>query len=194
MARTLRGLVARAGTMCRAIGLGIIALICPLFTNCYGQFPLTKAVYEFNGAVDAGILQQVVFWVFVIVPVYGVAILADALVLNLIEFWSGDGLSIGSIKNSDGSVVSLRPSADGREALMTVSRDGVDVAQARFVRVSETVCEVWDSSGRLTGRAVRVPAGDLQLTDAEGCVIGTITAGQLAVLKARAKRVPTESL
>lgn len=178
----------------RVTALAIVALVSPMLVNCYGQFPLTKFVYNVNGNIEPGILQQVVFWVFVIIPVYGIAILADALVLNLIEFWTGGTVSVGSVTNSDGSTVVLQPSADGREQLMTVSRDGAVTAQVRFVRVSDTLCEVRDSNGKLAGTVVRTAAGDLNLTDAKGQVVSTITAQQLALLKARAKAVPTESL
>lgn len=58
-------------------------------TGCYGSFNLTKKFYKWNGSVGDKWVHSILFWVFNIIPVYGVCALADAIVLNVIEFWSG---------------------------------------------------------------------------------------------------------
>ena len=59
-------------------------------TGCFGSFALVKKVYEFNESVsDNKVVQTLLFYVFNIIPVYGVASFIDVVILNLIEFWSG---------------------------------------------------------------------------------------------------------
>jgi hypothetical protein len=67
-----------------------VALIVSL-SGCFGSFGLTKKVYEMNdSASDNGFVKSLLMVGLMIIPVYGVAVLADVLVLNTIEFWSGD--------------------------------------------------------------------------------------------------------
>ena len=63
--------------------------------SCYGKFPVTKAVYRVNGDVsDEKIVKTLVFWGMIILPVYELSMLGDAIVFNLIEFWTGEPLHL----------------------------------------------------------------------------------------------------
>jgi hypothetical protein len=68
----------------------LIAAIIVLHPGCYGSFNLTKSLHEWNGRVGSDWGNEGVFLLLVIIPVYGVTMLVDAIVLNSIEFWSGD--------------------------------------------------------------------------------------------------------
>ena len=57
--------------------------------GCYGKMALTRKVYKINGQVQDKFVRSLVTWVFVIVPVYAVSALADFILFNTIEFWSG---------------------------------------------------------------------------------------------------------
>ena len=182
-----KGLVGKRGRPRRWVCIALVVAMLPLMLSCYGRFPLTKAVYNMNGAMSTpevrkGVLESVVMWVFIIVPVYGVAMVADVVIFNLVEFWTGEPLQIGSAGEADGHSVALEPSADGSEAVLTASKDGEVVTTVRFVKVSETLCEVRDADGRLAGMAVRTPGGDMELTDGDGRVVSRISGGQLAAL------------
>ena len=61
-----------------------------LFSSCIGSFRLWNNLKEWNLGVGDKFVNEVVFLAFNIIPVYGVAYLADVLVLNSIEFWSGE--------------------------------------------------------------------------------------------------------
>lgn len=58
-------------------------------TGCYGSFALTKKIHTWNGSLGNKWLNTIVFWVLVIVPVYELVALGDAIIFNLIEFWTG---------------------------------------------------------------------------------------------------------
>jgi hypothetical protein len=67
----------------------IAALIILIQTGCFGSFSLTRKVYNFNARVGDKFVNELVFLVFVVVPVYEISGLIDAVILNFIEFWSG---------------------------------------------------------------------------------------------------------
>lgn len=60
-----------------------------MFTSCIGSFALTNNVLSWNKQVGNKFVNTLIFTAFWIVPVYELSILADALVINSIEFWSG---------------------------------------------------------------------------------------------------------
>jgi hypothetical protein len=60
-------------------------------TGCLGSFQLTKNMYEWNTTqINGQWGQELVFAAFLIIPVYEVCLLADGVVLNTIEFWTGE--------------------------------------------------------------------------------------------------------
>ncbi len=68
--------------------LGLTALL-PL-QSCIGSFALTNKVINWNNQVGSKFINELVFFAFWIIPVYEVTSLADLIVLNSIEFWSGN--------------------------------------------------------------------------------------------------------
>ena len=60
-----------------------------LFSSCIGSFKLTNNVLSWNKGIGGKFVNELVFIGFHIVPVYEITILADILVLNSVEFWSG---------------------------------------------------------------------------------------------------------
>lgn len=79
----------------------LAALLCSSMTSCMGKFALTKNVYSWNQQVSNKFINELVFFAFWLVPVYEVCGLADLLVLNSIEFWSGDNPMTSSTKAID---------------------------------------------------------------------------------------------
>lgn len=99
-----------------------------LSTGCYGSFALTKKLHEWNGTVcgtekgpkSAGAWgNEVVFLICGILPVYGICIWIDALIINSIEFWSGSN-----------------PMMSATTAALDESHD------VRFERIAENVVKV----------------------------------------------------
>lgn len=68
----------------------MLFLFATLFqTGCIGSFKLTNGLYDWNRSIGGKFAQELVFLAFVIIPVYSATLLIDAVILNLIEFWSG---------------------------------------------------------------------------------------------------------
>ncbi|MCM1319033.1 MAG: DUF3332 domain-containing protein [Muribaculaceae bacterium] len=62
---------------------------CFMFSSCIGQFALTHKVLDWNETVGNKFVNELVFIAFWVLPVYEITSLADLLVINSIEFWSG---------------------------------------------------------------------------------------------------------
>lgn len=62
-----------------------------LMSGCYGPFNLTRQLHTWNGQVGDKYVNELVFLAFTVMPlpIYGVAVLADMLIFNAIEFWTG---------------------------------------------------------------------------------------------------------
>ena len=100
-----------------------VAVICAimgsaLFPSCIGSFTLTHKLLDWNHQVSNKFVNELVFFAFWILPVYEVSALADILVLNSIEFWSGENPVASGTKVIEGN--------DGRY-LVTVDKDGYTI-------------------------------------------------------------------
>ena len=68
---------------------GLIVVL--LMSGCYGSFKLTKNVYEMNDEVsENGFVKSAVMVGMIAIPVYPIACVADLLVFNSLEFWTGE--------------------------------------------------------------------------------------------------------
>ena len=84
------GKIAKAVVLITLLGFTLAA------SGCYGGFNLTRVLYKWNGNIQVNgdkktneVLQSAVMVVLWAIPVYQIAILADALVVNTLQFWTG---------------------------------------------------------------------------------------------------------
>lgn len=95
-----------------------ILLLATLTTpSCIGSFSLTNRMLNWNRNIDNKFINELVFFAFWVLPVYEVCGLADILVLNSIEFWSGNNpVDVAAadrvVEGSDGKYI-VRPDATG---------------------------------------------------------------------------------
>lgn len=75
-----------------------------LFSSCIGSFGLHSRMLNWNQGLGNKFVNELVYLACNIIPVYAVCYLADALVINAIEFWSGSNpmASIGDVKKIKG--------------------------------------------------------------------------------------------
>lgn len=88
-------------------------------TSCIGNFSLTKRLMAWNETIGNKFVNELVFIAFWILPVYEVSALADILVINSIEFWSGDNPMAAGTKRIDGN--------DGQRYLVKCDGKGYDI-------------------------------------------------------------------
>ena len=109
-----------------------VALVCTLmgsmlFSSCIGSFNLTNKLLTWNKQIGSKFVNELVFFAFWILPVYEVSAVADILVLNSIEFWSGTNpIAKGTteVQGSDGKYI---VKADHKGYTITSETDGSEV-------------------------------------------------------------------
>ena len=102
----------------------LAALFCSSMTSCMGKFALTRNLYAWNEQVSNKFVNEVLFVAFWILPVYEVCGLADLLVLNSIEFWSGDNPLSASTKTIDTKYGRYLVECDGKGYDITLESTG----------------------------------------------------------------------
>ena len=95
-----------------------------LSTSCIGSFALTNKVLDWNKSIGNKFVNEVVFFAFWILPVYEITALADALVLNSIEFWSGDNPMAKGTKVIEGQDGRYLVDCDGKGYTIKSEIDG----------------------------------------------------------------------
>ena len=106
----------------------IAALGCSMmFTSCIGNFALTNKLLGWNKQIGNKFVNELVFFAFWIEPVYEVAALADVLVLNSIEFWSGSNPVACGRSVIDGQDGRYLVDCDGHGYTITSDADGTTV-------------------------------------------------------------------
>lgn len=103
-----------------------IAGLSLLFTSCIGSFNLTNSVLRWNRQVGAKAVNELVFVAFWILPVYEVTAIADLLVLNSIEFWSGRNPVEASVRTVDTEQGRYLIACDGKGYTITHEPTGRD--------------------------------------------------------------------
>lgn len=101
-----------------------------LFSSCIGSFSLTNKLLSWDQRVGNKFVNELVFFAFWILPVYEVSALADILVINTIEFWSGDNpvaikKGTKSVKGNDGKEYLVKTDETGYT--ITDTEDGAEV-------------------------------------------------------------------
>lgn len=73
------------------LSVAIVGCLCGsmMMSSCIGSFALTSKLLSWNRQVSNKFVNELVFFAFWVLPVYEVSAVADLLVLNSIEFWSG---------------------------------------------------------------------------------------------------------
>jgi hypothetical protein len=113
------------------LSLLLIAGFLPLTTaGCFGGFELTRKVYDFNKDIDPNKwVRWLAFLGMNILPVYGFAVIIDAIFANSIEFWTGDNPILAA---EDGETRTVRGPA-GETIQVTKTGPGMLHVQAREV-------------------------------------------------------------
>lgn len=102
--------------------LSVLCLLmasCILYSSCIGSFPVFNKMLKWNKGISSSkFVNELVFICFHIIPVYEVCYLADGLVFNTIEFWSGKSAlaKVGEtkrMKGSNGDIYAITNTKDG---------------------------------------------------------------------------------
>ena len=115
-------------------------------SSCIGSFGLFHKLLNWNRNLSGKWLNELVF--IVISPAYSVCTLADVLVLNSIEFWTGKNpvSKVGTTKNVWGK--------DGRQYAVKTLKNGYEITdptgeKTNFVYNKESKCWSMEANGQI---------------------------------------------
>jgi len=108
------------------VTVAVALLLCGsmLTTSCIGSFSLTNKLLGWNKTVGSKFVNELVFVAFWILPVYEVSALADLLVINSIEFWSGSNPVAKGRTQIEGNDGRYLVDCDGKGYTITSENDG----------------------------------------------------------------------
>ncbi|MCC8112861.1 MAG: DUF3332 domain-containing protein [Bacteroidales bacterium] len=118
-----------------ALAIGMIASMS--LQSCIGSFSLTHKLLNWNEGINSKFVNELVFFAFWILPVYEVSALADLLVINSIEFWSGSSPVTAESKIIDGQDGKYLCERDANGYTITSLNDG-SVTRLNFHEEEQT--------------------------------------------------------
>ena len=148
--------------------------------GCYGPFELTKKVHKWNGEVsDNKWVVELVFLVCAWLPVYGIATLADAVIFNTVEFWTGENplaktASVDGIRASkrivrgDQEIVLKRVATEQGDALIIEQSVKGHPAQSLRIQHEGDHTVAMNGQGDVVFTAQTQADGSLVVADAKG--------------------------
>jgi hypothetical protein len=142
-----------------------------MMAGCYGSFNLTKKVYNWNGTMGGKWEKELVFLVLNVVPVYGIAATVDAVVLNSIEFWTGDNPMASTVTTKDGATIVFN--ADKKALTLTYENKLVTFNQENGKTVAK------DAQGKIIAYAVAGDNDTMNIMDANGKILHTYSKDQV---------------
>jgi hypothetical protein len=160
-------------------------LLAGTLAGCYGSFNLTRKVWKFNGEVGGKWVNEVVFLVMNIVPVYGVAAFVDAVVVNTIEFWTGsnpvtaENAQPTNLKSDDGTTVTFNSQEKVMEITSTIPGKGETTYRVAHENGQSVVK---DKDNNILVRCIAGDDGGMTLLDAQGKVLHSYSRTQVEAL------------
>ena len=157
----------------------LVAVMMGSSFGCYGSFNLIKKVYKFNGSVGDKWVNELVFLVMNIVPVYGAAGFIDAVILNTIEFWSGSNPVSASMSGDDGSKITF----NSTDKTMQIARMIPGKGETVYTVTRENgQSVVKDENNNIVVRCIAGDDGSMTLVDAQGKLLQSYTSTQVQAL------------
>jgi len=98
-----------------------LSLLC---SSCLGSFSAFNSLKDWNEQVtDNKFVNNLLFWGLNIVPVYGLFFFGDAIIFNVIEFWSGSN----PIAMSEGEIETQTIMHEGNQVRLTATKNKMNI-------------------------------------------------------------------
>jgi hypothetical protein len=142
-------------------------------SGCFGSFGATRELWKWNEGVGNKWVNWLVFLGLSIIPVYALFVIADALVLNSVEFWTGSN----PVRNaSDGRSTKRVATADRDTLRLEISRHGQLEGVVYCRRLEDGGLQLLDESGRQLSRVSALADGGLELRGSEQVLLTKLDA------------------
>ena len=159
-------------------------------TGCFGSFAATNKLWKFNdGISDSKWLKWLLFLGLVIVPVYSLFILGDALIFNTIEFFTGSNVLSSSTRDlGNGNMVAFERDKDDPELVRVEHRRDGKVVGIFYVKKSGDHFRLLDQQ-RTVIAETREENGVVTLLDKDGRVLVHLEQEDLRKVSLRAQEM-----
>ncbi len=159
-------------------------------SGCYGPFSLTRRLYRWNSQAGDKWAQEFMFLVLTWVPVYGLATLADAVVFNSFQFWTGKNPVETSSQRStrsmaqrlarggDQAMLTYAPVSDGAELFIEQFQEGRAAGSLRIQRRGSAAVGL-DGNGQMLFTAQSLVDGSVLIRDRNGKQMAAYSADQV---------------
>ncbi len=166
--------------------IAVLILAAFVTTGCTGSFNLTKKVYNFHRSQQPDKWKdELCFLVVALLPIYGFATFADAIVFNSIEFWTGEnpvvlnnGEKIKTVKNGKDSVTLAYNSQTDEIAIVPHGKQNMTLA-----RFDDGTVAVKNEKGEILYTSKKNPNGDISIFDKNDKLVKNFSAEQVALAK-----------
>lgn len=107
-----------------------------MLSSCLGSFSAVSGLKNWNdGISDSKFVNNLVFWGLNIIPVYGLFVLGDAIIFNVIEFWSGSN----PIAMNDGDFETQIIEKDGNKFKLTATKNKMSIVVIEGPKKGQTL-------------------------------------------------------
>ena len=161
-----------------------------LLAGCYGPFNLTRRLYRWNGQIAGKWEKEFMFLILAYVPVYGITVLADGIVFNSMEFWTGrnpvDPPGVAQralpqtkriVRGDSEAVLTYTPSAEGAQLAIQQFQHG-HATGSLLVRQQDGSAVGTDANGNVLMTARMSPEGGVFINDGHGRQLASYTPEQ----------------
>jgi len=109
-------------------GMAVLMLgISTITSGCMGSWALTKKLYDANDKLTGNkFVNNLFFWLFTGIGIYGITIFVDYIILNLVEFWTGSNpmaMKEGEIEQQ------IVKGKDGNSYRLTATKNKLEMVQ-----------------------------------------------------------------
>ncbi|MCU0848965.1 MAG: DUF3332 domain-containing protein [Spirochaetes bacterium] len=112
------------------------------FSGCYGQFALWHKLHKWNGTISEKWPRSVVHFVLWFIPVYGLCMFVDFLILNTVEFWSGSNPMAMAPGERETRIVKY----NGEDFEITATRNRFDIKQLSGIDSGRTIAMIYNTN------------------------------------------------
>jgi hypothetical protein len=169
--------------------IAVVLIVAFFTTGCTGSFNLTRKVYNFHRSQADKWSDELCFLVVALLPIYGFATLADAIVFNSIEFWTGKNPvdmsyvppSSRIVQNGNEKYRMSFNDKTGQVSLTSLAQGNHGVIFER----SDNMITAKNDKGQVLYSSVQSKDGGVSIYDGNGKLVKNYPAGQVALLKER---------
>ncbi len=141
-------------------------------SGCFGGFNLTKKVHHWNADFNKWV-SWLIFLAFIILPVYSILLLIDGLVINSIEFWTGNNPVDVAKKVDERNEVVMKTIDEKHETMRVEHRQDGEVVAVFHLRKDERGIVMLDEHLQPTAR-VHGHRGGARLRDRHGRTVADL--------------------